>query len=80
MTRRQKLLEKAENNPDSLSFEDFRTLLKHENWVEDHQKGSHQIWYSSKHYRISIQNYQGNSKSYQVKQFLKQVRKEKEDV
>jgi hypothetical protein len=77
MTQREKLILRAMNNPADLSFDDLRTLLKHEGWVFDHQTGSHQIWYSTKGFRISIQNNHGKAKAYQVKQFLQQNEKEK---
>lgn len=70
MEKFEKLLHKAKNSPDGLSFNDFRTLMKSCGWLEDHQTGSHQIWYSPAKYRISIQNRKGKAKSYQVKQFL----------
>jgi predicted RNA binding protein YcfA (HicA-like mRNA interferase family) len=70
MGRYEKLLHKAKNNPSGLSFNDFRALMKSCGWLEDHQTGSHQIWYSPARYRISIQNRKGKAKGYQVKQFL----------
>jgi predicted RNA binding protein YcfA (HicA-like mRNA interferase family) len=76
MTKKEKLLLKSIKNPISLNFEDFRTLLKQSKWTFDHQTGSHQIWYSPKGNRISIQNNKGKAKSYQVKQFLQQKEKE----
>ena len=80
MTQKEKLLLRAINNPADLSFEDFKTLLKHSNWILDHQTGSHQIWYSPKKCRLSIQNNKGKAKSYQVKQFLQQREKEHENA
>ena len=77
MTQREKLLLRAMNNPADLSFDDLRTLLKHEGWVFDHQTGSHQIWYSTKRSRLSIQNNNGKAKAYQVKQFLQQNERER---
>jgi len=71
MTKKEKLLLRAINNHADLSFEDFRTLLKQLGWIFDHQTGSHQIWYSKKGDRLSIQNNKGKAKAYQVKQFLK---------
>jgi len=56
MSRKGKLLTKAENNPDGLSFDDFCALMEHQDWVLDHQSDSHQIWYSPKSYRLSVQN------------------------
>lgn len=70
MGRQEKLLKKAKDNPEDLSFGDFETLPRRCNWVLDHQTGSHQIWYSPKKYRISVQNRNGKAKGYQVKQFL----------
>jgi hypothetical protein len=46
MGKKNKLLEKARENPDGLSFGDFETLMRRFKWVLDHQTGSHQIWYS----------------------------------
>jgi len=67
---------KSKNNPDGLSFTDFQTMMLHCGWVKDHQSGSHQIWYSPKLYRISIQNRNGQAKGYQVKQFLLRLEEE----
>jgi hypothetical protein len=73
MTKREKLLSKAQNNPKGLSFADFQTLLTQTGWQFDRQAGSHQIWYSPNGYRISIQNgNSGQAKGYQVEQFLAQ--------
>ena len=70
MGRQEKMLLKARNNSNGLSYDNFKTLLAHCGWVLDHQTGSHQIWYSPKGYRISTQNRSGKAKGYQVKQFL----------
>ena len=80
MTKKEKLLEKAENHPNGLSFEDFQTLMKRYGWVVDHQRGSHQIWYSPKFYRLSVQNWNGKAKGYQVKQFLTRLETENSDA
>ena len=76
MSRKEKLLIKAKNNPKGLSFEEFRILLNACGWIEDHQTGSHVILYSPRQYRISIQNRKGKAKDYQVKQFLIQYNHE----
>ncbi len=76
MSKSEKLLQKARNNLNSLSFDDFRALMKQCAWVEDRQVGSHQIWFSPKRYRISIQNRNGKAKDYQIKQFLQQYDEE----
>ena len=65
MSKQQKLLLKAINNPGGLKFEEFRTLLTFHNWVQDRQTGSHQIWYSKDRQRISIQNRNGQAKGEQ---------------
>ncbi|HSW71304.1 MAG TPA: type II toxin-antitoxin system HicA family toxin [Gammaproteobacteria bacterium] len=48
MSKKEKILDKAKNNPGGLSIEDFCTLMKHQGWILDRQRGSHQIWYSPK--------------------------------
>lgn len=70
MSKSEKLLNKAKNNPDGLSFYEFQILMSRNGWNMDHQSGSHQIWYSGTGYRISVQNRAGKAKGYQVKQFL----------
>ncbi|MBK8534639.1 MAG: type II toxin-antitoxin system HicA family toxin [Candidatus Competibacteraceae bacterium] len=71
MTRRDKLLAAAQNNPAGLRFDDFETLLSRSGWTLDHQGGSHRIWYSPQGSRLPIQEGQaGKAKPYQVKQFL----------
>ena len=71
MSRKQKLLEKARRNPRGLRMAEFEGLLGQCGWVFDHQTGSHQIWYSPKGARISIQPMSdGKAKRYQVEQFL----------
>jgi len=70
MSQQQKLLDKADNHPHGLSFAEFQALMRHCGWVKDHQTGSHQIWYSPKGHRVSVQKKGGKAKGYQVKQFL----------
>jgi len=79
MTQKDKLLNKAINNSNDFSFNDFCTLMKHQGWSLDHQRGSHQIWYSPKAFRLSVQNRNGKAKSYQVKQFLTRLEVEDEN-
>jgi len=70
MTQREKLLNRAMNNPRGLSFGEFRTLLRQAGWICDQQKGSHQIWYSPERHRLPIQETRnGKAKGYQVEQF-----------
>ena len=76
MSKDEKLLKKAIHNPAGLSFNEFTTLLRRCDWIMDHQTGSHQIWYSPKKQRLSVQNRAGKAKGYQVKQFLELYREE----
>jgi len=81
MTKREKLLARAGNNPTGLSFGEFQTLLSQAGWIADHQKGSHQIWYSPARYRLPIQEGKsGKAKGYQVGQFLLQYEVENEEA
>ena len=54
MTRSDKLLETARNNPAGLRFDDFQTLLHRLSWTLDRQEGSHLIWYSPQGNRIKM--------------------------
>jgi hypothetical protein len=79
ITKREKLLARAMNNPRDLSFGEFQTLLRQAGWAFDHQKGSHRIWYSPTGYRLPIQEGRnGKAKGYQVEQFLGQYEVENE--
>jgi predicted RNA binding protein YcfA (HicA-like mRNA interferase family) len=81
MTKREKLLAQAINNPRGLSFVDFQTLLHQAGWELDHQTGSHQIWYSPTGYRLTIQKGKsGRAKGYQVEQFLLRYEVENEEA
>lgn len=71
MGKKEKLLQKAINNPKGLSFKDFETLLISFNWVFNRQNGSHRIYYSPDKIRLPIQDRKGKAKEYQVKQFIK---------
>ncbi|MGE0084282.1 MAG: type II toxin-antitoxin system HicA family toxin [Desulfococcaceae bacterium] len=80
MTKVQKLLSKAFNNPSGLLFREFETILSQSGWTFDRQQGSHSIWYSPAGFRLPIQQRQdGKAKGYQVKQFLEQYGKENRD-
>ena len=70
MRRRDRLLAKARNNPNSLNFREFETLLSRCEWIFDHQTGSHRIWYSPCGYRLPIQSKRAQAKGYQVREFL----------
>ncbi len=72
MAKKEKLLEKAQNNPSGLRLSEFETLLKACGWLLDHQRGSHRIWYSQQETRLPIQKSKdGKAKGYQVRQFLR---------
>ncbi|MFI4938937.1 MAG: type II toxin-antitoxin system HicA family toxin [Burkholderiales bacterium] len=80
MTKCEKRIAKALNNPKGLSFQDFQQLLRGASWTFDHQRGSHQIWYSPTGHRLSIQEGRdGNAKGYQVEQFITQFESEDEN-
>ncbi|QTA84168.1 type II toxin-antitoxin system HicA family toxin [Desulfonema magnum] len=80
MTKSEKLLSKARNNPSGLSFSEFERLLSHNGWTFDHQKGSHRIWRSPGGTRLPVQcSSGGKAKGYQVRQFLKQHGKERKN-
>jgi len=72
MSKVEKLLKKARNNPRGLSFNDFETLLTQLGWIRQRQEGSHRIYISPKRYRLSVQPKGAKAKGYQVRQFLKQ--------
>jgi len=76
VSRHEKQLAKAKNNPEGLSFAEFQTLMSRCGWIVDHQSGSHQIWYSPKGHRISVQNRNCKAKGYQVRQFLERFKEE----
>lgn len=77
MTRHDKLLAAAINNPAGLRFDDFETLLARCDWTLDRQGGSHRVWYSPKGARLPVQEGQaGKAKPYQVRQFLAIYRRE----
>lgn len=80
MTRSEKLLEAATNNPAGLRFDDFETLLARCGWRLDRQDGSHRIWYSKQGIRLPVQEGKaGKAKAYQVKQFLKAYQEERDE-
>ena len=79
MRRKDRLLAKARNNPNSLNFREFETLLSQCGWIFDHQTGSHRIWYSPRGYRLPIQSKRAQAKGYQVREFLIQYNQEIEN-
>ncbi len=77
MTKREKLLHHALQNPEGLSFAEFQTLLRQCGWEKRRQAGSHELWYSPQGFRLPIQRGDnGKAKDYQVKQFLRRLETE----
>jgi predicted RNA binding protein YcfA (HicA-like mRNA interferase family) len=70
MSKAEKLLLKAINNPDSLSYKEFLTLLTQQGWKKIRQTGSHEQWAAETGPVLTIQNKNGMAKGYQVKAFL----------
>ena len=78
MSQKAKLLEKDKNNPKGLRLSEFETIMKQCEWIKDHQTGSHQIWFSPKGNRLTVQpRKDGMAKGYQVIQFLIRYEQEK---
>jgi predicted RNA binding protein YcfA (HicA-like mRNA interferase family) len=73
------LLKQARDNPASLSFREFETLMRVSGWQFKRQKGSHRLWFSPAEYRLPVQKSGSRAKSYQVRQFLSQYDKEHSD-
>lgn len=72
MSKKEKLWQKANTNPQNLTFAEFETLLSQCGWKFSRQKGSHSLWYSPNNQPLPIQPQKdGKAKPYQVKQFLK---------
>ena len=71
MSKVEKLLEKARNNPGGLRIKEFRSLLSALDWIHDRTAGSHEIWISQQGVRLPIQPKGKMAKAYQVKQLLK---------
>ena len=71
MTKREKLWQKAKQNPQNLTFNEFETLLQQTGWTFSRQKGSHRLWYSPQGKPLTIQpRKDGKAKPYQVQQFI----------
>lgn len=72
MSKFEKLLAKAQNNPQNISFEDICKLAEAFGFKFKGGKGSHRV-YSKKGLVeiLNFQNVKGFAKPYQVKQFLK---------
>lgn len=80
MVKKDKLLNKALNNPKGLKFKEFETLLTQCGWIYKRQKGSHAVWMSPSKQLLPVQaTKDGGAKPYQVKQFIQYYNKERTD-
>ena len=78
MTRRQKLLEKARNNPAGVRFQEICLLAEHMGFNRRGVKGSHIVYEKEGVEEIlTFQGRDGMAKPYQVKQLLAVVEKYK---
>jgi predicted RNA binding protein YcfA (HicA-like mRNA interferase family) len=73
MSRKKKLLQRAQNNARNLRFQDFCTLMTYFGFDLVRERGSHRIY---QHPNLpDVMNVQpkkdGKAKAYQVEQFLK---------
>lgn len=73
-----KLLTKARNSPNNLSFDDICYLAECFGFIFQRQNGSHAIYEHAglqvEHNRVmNFQNFKGKAKPYQVKQLLKAI-------
>jgi len=75
MSKCRRLLEKAENSPHSLRFDELCALARCYGWVFKRQRGSHQVWENpnlttDQGRRKTFQPIQGMAPGYQVKDLL----------
>jgi hypothetical protein len=74
--KKEKLLQKAINNPQNLRFAEFETLLGHYKFLMVNSTGSHFIYRNNEMaVTLPIQNTNGLAKIYQVRQFLEILRR-----
>lgn len=76
MSKKEKLLQRVQNNPNNVRFGDFCTLLEYFDFVLQRTRGSHHLY---QHPDLDeVMNIQpkkdGKAKGYQVRQFLKLVK------
>ena len=73
---KKKVLLKLVNNPVNVKFQDFVLIVDAFGFVLVRAKGSHNIFLNKEiNEIINIQNYKGEAKPYQIKQFLSLVEK-----
>lgn len=75
MTKAEKLLAKARQNPEGMNFAEFETLLGQHGFIKLRQKGSHASWCNASGKMLIIQPDNAKAKKYQVKQFLELLNK-----
>jgi len=76
MTRRQKLIDKAMNNPAGIRFKELCLLAEHMGFQKRGGKGSHVVYERDGVEEIlTFQNHRGMAKPYQVKQMLAVIEK-----
>ena len=73
---KKKLLQKIVNNPKNIRFNDFLAIVESFGFLKIRSKGSHIIFFNNAiNEMINIQNFKGEAKPYQIKQFLYLVEK-----
>jgi len=76
MTRRQKRIDKAMNNPAGIRFKELCLLAEHIGFQKRGGKGSHVVYERDGVEEIlTFQNHRGMAKPYQVKQMLAVIEK-----
>ncbi len=73
---KRRLLRKIINNPNNVKFGDFISVVESFGFVLLRTKGSHFVFFNDEiKEMINIQNFKGEAKPYQIKQFLYLVEK-----
>ena len=73
---KKKLLLRIINNPKNINFKNFILIIESFRFVLARKKGSHYIYKNNEiNEIINIQNFNGDAKPYQIKQFLSIVEK-----
>ena len=75
MARLIKLIARARQSANNLSFDELCFIVEHIGFVFDRQKGSHRIYKGTSYDMpiVNIQNCDGKAKPYQVKQVLDMI-------
>jgi hypothetical protein len=78
MSRCDKILEKAKNSPNNLSFDELCYLAECNGFIWQRTSGSHNIYENSnllpeQNRNLNFQNVNGKAKPYQVKQLLRAI-------